>query len=279
MTTTMDTGAASLSDERERAAITACALMIKGICLTRPNAEWTGAIEDRIQFMLKQMQAGAAIAAGGAQEAVRLTDVESWAEGAKFALRAIAKHDICFLTDSMKLTAVKLATDACVAEKDRLIAAPSVEQDERGAFDESEWRALFNSTRTADTTFEQFCGWMREEVTKARAASTSANVAQGAAAVATVKVYETYTGQNGWIEVTQEEYDRTKDKYEHRIRRVSAPPAQTALTDDARDAARYRTLRKAGAIVEWTLAGPWKHGDALDRIVDASAQSASGDTK
>jgi hypothetical protein len=69
-TTTMNTGAASLSDERERAAITACALMIKGICLTRPNAEWTGAIEDRIQFMLKQMQAGAAIAAGGAQEAV-----------------------------------------------------------------------------------------------------------------------------------------------------------------------------------------------------------------
>jgi hypothetical protein len=56
----MNTGAASLSDERERAAITACALMIKGICLTRPNAEWTGAIEDRIQFMLKQMQAGAA---------------------------------------------------------------------------------------------------------------------------------------------------------------------------------------------------------------------------
>jgi hypothetical protein len=68
--TTMNTGAASLSDERERAAITACALMIKGICLTRPNAEWTGAIEDRIQFMLKQMQAGAAIAAGGAQEPV-----------------------------------------------------------------------------------------------------------------------------------------------------------------------------------------------------------------
>jgi hypothetical protein len=68
--TTMNTGAASLSDERERAAITACALMIKGICLTRPNAEWTGAIEDRIQFMLKQMQADAAIAAGGAQEAV-----------------------------------------------------------------------------------------------------------------------------------------------------------------------------------------------------------------
>jgi hypothetical protein len=60
-------------------------------------------------------------------------------------------------------------------------AAPLADmQDERGAFDESEWRALFNSTRTADTTFEQFCGWMREEVTRGRATSTSANVAQGA---------------------------------------------------------------------------------------------------
>jgi hypothetical protein len=60
-----------------------------------------------------------------------------------------------------------------------------------------------------------------------------------ASSVATVKVYETYTGQNGWIEVTQEEYDRTKDKYEHRIRRVPAPLAATvsdeasvALTDE-----------------------------------------------
>ncbi|GGD63064.1 hypothetical protein [Caballeronia grimmiae] len=28
---------------------------------------------------------------------------------------------------------------------------------------EAEWRALFNSTRS-DATFEQFCGWMREEL-------------------------------------------------------------------------------------------------------------------
>jgi hypothetical protein len=83
--TTMNTGAASLSDERERAAITACALMIKGICLTRPNAEWTGAIEDRIQFMLKQMQADAAIAAGGAQEAA-----QSWIDGVAAELWAIS---------------------------------------------------------------------------------------------------------------------------------------------------------------------------------------------
>lgn len=36
----------------------------------------------------------------------------------------------------------------------------------------------------------------------------------------TEKIYETCSGQNGWQRVTQEEYDRTKDKYSHRIRRV-----------------------------------------------------------
>lgn len=52
--TTTNTGAASLSDEQKSAAITACALMIKGICLTTPNAEWTERIEKRIRFMLRQ---------------------------------------------------------------------------------------------------------------------------------------------------------------------------------------------------------------------------------
>jgi hypothetical protein len=52
--------------------------------------------------------------------------IDAWEEGAKFALRAIAKHDLCFLTDSMKLTAIKLATDACVSEKERLAAAKTV---------------------------------------------------------------------------------------------------------------------------------------------------------
>lgn len=36
------------------------------------------------------------------------------------------------------------------------------------------------------------------------------------------KVYETYSGQNGWLRVSQEEYDRTKDQYHHRIRIVPA---------------------------------------------------------
>jgi hypothetical protein len=73
--TTMNTGAASLSDEQKRAAITACALMIKGICLTTPNAEWTERIENRIHYLMRQIattpQADAAIAAGGAQEPLR----------------------------------------------------------------------------------------------------------------------------------------------------------------------------------------------------------------
>ncbi|WP_242460842.1 hypothetical protein [Burkholderia cenocepacia] len=37
-------------------------------------------------------------------------------------------------------------------------------------------------------------------------------------------IYETYTGQNGWLEVSQEEYERTKDMYEHRIRYAQPEP-------------------------------------------------------
>jgi hypothetical protein len=32
--------------------------------------------------------------------------------------------------------------------------------------------------------------------------------------------YETFSGQNGWVEVSRDEYDRTKHNYTHRIRRV-----------------------------------------------------------
>lgn len=41
--------------DQHKAAIAACALMIKGICLTKPNAEWTPLIEQRINFMLTQI--------------------------------------------------------------------------------------------------------------------------------------------------------------------------------------------------------------------------------
>jgi hypothetical protein len=49
--------------------------------------------------------------------------------------------------------------------------------------------------------------------------------------VPTRKVYETYSGQNGWLEVSQDEYDRTKHNYSHRIRRV--PVDEVADKGDA----------------------------------------------
>ncbi|OJB35403.1 hypothetical protein [Burkholderia ubonensis] len=87
----------------------------------------------------------------GKSRADALTDIDSWAEGAKFALRTIAKHDICFLTDSMKMTAVKLATEACVAEKERLLNEYPVEQPAAAPADE----------RT--TTFDE---WLERYVTE-----------------------------------------------------------------------------------------------------------------
>ena len=48
--------------------------------------------------------------------------IASWCEGAKFALRAIAKHDLCFLTEKMRGVGIKLATDACATERERLTA-------------------------------------------------------------------------------------------------------------------------------------------------------------
>jgi hypothetical protein len=41
-----------------------------------------------------------------------------------------------------------------------------------------EWRAIFNSARSPDATFEQFCGWMREEI----AATPASSVADAAGA-------------------------------------------------------------------------------------------------
>ncbi|MBB3256908.1 hypothetical protein [Paraburkholderia sp. WP4_3_2] len=53
-----NTDAAAQPDERTTpsdAAITACALLIKGICMTHPSEEWVSKIEERIRFMLKQI--------------------------------------------------------------------------------------------------------------------------------------------------------------------------------------------------------------------------------
>ena len=43
---------AALREPLTDAAIAACALMIKGICMTRPPEEWANKIEARIRFML-----------------------------------------------------------------------------------------------------------------------------------------------------------------------------------------------------------------------------------
>ena len=59
----------------ERKAVTepeigACAFMIKSICLTKPDTEWTGLIEDRIRYMLgttPNSAADKASAAGAAE--------------------------------------------------------------------------------------------------------------------------------------------------------------------------------------------------------------------
>lgn len=51
-------------------------------------------------------------------------------------------------------------------------------------------------------------------------------------------IFETYTGQNGWLEVSADEFERTKHKYEHRIRR--RPEEVIADTAGANEA--FKTL-------------------------------------
>jgi hypothetical protein len=63
-------------------------------------------------------------------------------------------------------------------------------------------------------------------------------------------------------------------------KRIAAPPAQTALTDDARDAARYRWLREYFVTIDMTYPKQNYRLAALDEFIDAAltaAQSASGD--
>ena len=48
--------------------------------------------------------------------------VDAWREGAKFALKEVAKSDVAFITDSMLEVTIKLATEACIKERDRLKA-------------------------------------------------------------------------------------------------------------------------------------------------------------
>lgn len=49
---------------------------------------------------------------------------DAWRQGARFALEAVSKVDsLCWLTDSMKEVCIKQATEAVIAERDRLNAA------------------------------------------------------------------------------------------------------------------------------------------------------------
>ncbi|RAR51651.1 nucleoid-associated protein YgaU [Paraburkholderia unamae] len=75
--------------------------------------------------------------------------------------------------------------DAPESER-RIVYAAPVAPAAVAPIDESEWRAIFNSTRTADTTFEQFREWMSEEVSKGRTAPTPTVAAEAVA----LAVYE-----------------------------------------------------------------------------------------
>jgi hypothetical protein len=117
------------------------------------------------------------------------------------------------------------------------LAAPSVEQDERGAWDgdSEESRAAFRaydahepvSTRSSWQIWRDACAW------QARAASTSANVAQGAEAVQFV--FPPMPQAVVIHEKLGPLFDRlSMHFYADKCMRIAAPPAQTALTDDAR---------------------------------------------
>jgi hypothetical protein len=254
-------------------------------------------------------------------------------------------------------------------------AAPLVEQDERGAFDEirSALDETYGFASTSPRAQENinFISEKLSEIEKARAASTSANVAQYQTKLRNPILPEC----DVWINVSEEGARTVREKYSdvYEVRELfersanvaqgaelvhlddwwvdlfakemksklanarekgrggwqdcaaadlssmlrdhvekgdprdvanfcmflwalrspicDAPPAQTALTDDARDAARYRWIRDGEKDVFCVIGsnGPWGecghqeiYDERLDDRIDAAltaAQSASGDTK
>jgi hypothetical protein len=183
-------------------------------------------------------------------------------------------------------------------------AAPSVEQDERGAFIEAYMEARAASVAQAGAVFDN--DWPAKQmwsagIAYARAASTSTNVAQGAEAE--LEFMPVDSMQHAIVYGSKAAIGALKARMERDYRIASlvpAPPAQTALTDDARDAARYRWLVKN--CFDWAAPGDgdsfdhielhFEHdmlnrdeesvGAAIDSEIDAAltaAQSASGDTK
>jgi hypothetical protein len=118
-------------------------------------------------------------------------------------------------------------------------SAPAVDagaRDERAAFEawantKSMDLTPFGTTFDSDFTSNVWDGWQARAALATTEAPMTDAIAPTEGAVETVKIYETYSGQNGWLEVSQEEYDRTKDKYEHRIRRVPAPSPEAPAVD------------------------------------------------
>lgn len=182
-------------------------------------------------------------------------------------------------------------------------ATPSVEQDERGAL-EAAYNAGWDASDACDNAYnngtseqllvpgqshepEVFQRWRAEwfsnrdevitQLLKARAASTSANVAQGAEAVAwrwEVEVLGVKTWQyaSHWS---------TGPKDAQPL--YTAPPAQTAITDQ-----QLADIRRAAVVIrENSYPCPdkphsnWALADRIEKVIAAltAAQSASGETK
>jgi hypothetical protein len=174
-------------------------------------------------------------------------------------------------------------------------AAPSVEPDERGAFQAIHEFLGIAIKRLYPTPDKPNSDWAKLRaavdalaVLEARAASTSANVAQGAEALyEAMATDDDENHPNLWMEVDLRAFEVMKKRPDVRTRIVYAsPPAQTALTDDARDALGLAALL-ASAVINYPdfddgdpeSAKPMLH---IARRLDAAltaAQSASGDAK
>jgi hypothetical protein len=146
--------------------------------------------------------------------------------GATASLSCADRNDNGRTIQGQVLMALKEALDAP--------AAPSVEQDERGALDELS--NIANAKRFDRETFAddtEFADWAQNRARHTlRAASTSANV-EPAVDAQPVAIYQVQTG-DCWLDMTKEQFDNHSKSRPTRIV-YAAPPAQTALTDDARE--------------------------------------------
>lgn len=83
------------------------------------QGEDTQALLDAMQAKADALEADQA----GSTPIPVLPAADAWRKGARFALEAVSKVDsLCWLTDSMKEVCIKQATEAVIAERDRLSA-------------------------------------------------------------------------------------------------------------------------------------------------------------